>query len=64
MRVELDRHRLYTANIIASTLLLLAKKLKANCVWQYSYLIQLITDANGVLVFLKFLTDKFLSEKL
>jgi hypothetical protein len=24
-----------------------------------SYLIQLITDANGVLVFLKFLTEKF-----
>ena len=26
---------------------------------QYSYLYQLISDANGILVFLKFLTDKF-----
>lgn len=30
-----------------------------NPVRQFSYLIQLITDANGVLVFLKFLTEKF-----
>lgn len=26
---------------------------------QFTYLYQLISDANGVLVFLKFLTDKF-----
>ena len=26
---------------------------------QYSYFLQLISDANGILVFLKFLTDKF-----
>ena len=26
---------------------------------QYTYLFQLISDANGILVFLKFLTDKF-----
>ncbi|KAL4452925.1 hypothetical protein ABPG74_002490 [Tetrahymena malaccensis] len=59
IKIELDRHRLFTANIISSFILLLAKKFKHNCVWQFSYLIQLITDANGVLVFLKFLTDKF-----
>ena len=28
---------------------------------QYSYFLQLISDANGILVFLKFLTDKFTS---
>jgi hypothetical protein len=28
---------------------------------QYSYFLQLISDANGILVFLKFLTDKFAS---
>lgn len=26
---------------------------------QFTYLYQLISDANGILVFLKFLTDKF-----
>jgi hypothetical protein len=26
---------------------------------QFSYFLQLISDANGILVFLKFLTDKF-----
>jgi hypothetical protein len=26
---------------------------------QYLYFLQLISDANGILVFLKFLTDKF-----
>ncbi|EGR28632.1 hypothetical protein IMG5_171430 [Ichthyophthirius multifiliis] len=59
VKYELDRHRIFTANAISSFLLVLAKKFKCNCVWQFSYLIQLITDANGVLVFLKFLTEKF-----
>lgn len=34
-------------------------KFKRNAFLQYSYLIQLISDANGILVLLKFLTDKF-----
>ena len=59
LRIELERHRIISSNTISSFFLYLLKKFKINNIWQFSYLIQLITDANGILVFLKFLTEKF-----
>ncbi|KRW99807.1 hypothetical protein PPERSA_07884 [Pseudocohnilembus persalinus] len=59
LKLELNRHRITACYNISSIFLFLLKKFKSNSIWQYSYLIQLITDANGVLVFLKFLTEKF-----
>ncbi|CAD8069343.1 unnamed protein product [Paramecium sonneborni] len=55
---EFDRHRIVLNYVITEFLLLFLKKLRNNCKVQCSYLIQLITDANGVLVFLKFF-EKF-----
>lgn len=37
----------------------LLKQFKANSIWFYSHMIQLISDANGILVFLKYLTEKY-----
>ncbi|CAK70684.1 unnamed protein product (macronuclear) [Paramecium tetraurelia] len=55
---EFDRHRIVLNYAITEFLLLFLKQLRNNCKVQCSYLIQLITDANGVLVFLKFF-EKF-----
>lgn len=51
---EFDRHRIIVNFAITSFFLMLFKQFRNNCKVQCSYLIQLITDANGVLVFLKF----------
>jgi hypothetical protein len=57
---------MFTAGAIGSffTYLLISFKKNGNIKFnleflQFTYLIQLISDANGVLVLLKFLTDKF-----
>ena len=59
IQIEAERHRFITANSIASFLLLLLKYFRHNCFFQYIYLAQLISDANGALVLLKFVTEKF-----
>lgn len=52
---EMDRHRIIVAMIISDFFLFMLKHFKANHVVQFMYLSQLIVDANGVLVLLKFL---------
>ena len=52
---EQDRHRLIVAMAISDFFLFLLKHFKRNHVLQFMYLSQLIVDANGVLVLLKFL---------
>ncbi len=47
------------AGVIGEIFLLLLSKLKRNCLMQYVYLVQLVVDANGVLVLLKFLNQDF-----
>ncbi len=59
LKKELDRHRICTADMISSIFIFILKNFKHNSVWQFSYFIQLLADANGVLVFLKFLTERF-----
>ena len=52
---EADRHRIIAAMIISDFFLFLLKHLKGNHVVQFIYVSQLLVDANGVLVLLKFL---------
>ncbi len=52
---EQDRHRLIVAMSISDFFLFLLRHLKRNHIVQFMYLSQLIVDANGVLVLLKFL---------
>ncbi len=59
-------HKIYTTAAIACffQFMLVALHENSNLLFslvflQYSYFLQLISDANGILVFLKFLTDKF-----
>jgi hypothetical protein len=52
---EQDRHRLLVAMSISDFFLFLLRHFKRNHVVQFMYLAQLIVDANGVLVLLKFL---------
>lgn len=56
---DMDRHRIYTVASITSFFAFLLVHFKRNSFLQFSYLVQLISDANGILVLLKFLTDKF-----
>jgi hypothetical protein len=56
---EMDRHRIIVAMIISDFFLFMLKHFKANHVVQFMYLSQLIVDANGVLVLLKFLNQDF-----
>lgn len=56
---EMDRHRVIVAMIISDFFLFMLKHFKANHVVQFMYLSQLIVDANGVLVLLKFLNQDF-----
>ncbi|KAM3145932.1 hypothetical protein pb186bvf_001910 [Paramecium bursaria] len=51
---EFDRQRIITNFIINQFFLLLLRKFRNNCKVQCSYLIQLITDAKGILGLLKF----------
>lgn len=54
-KFENDRHRVIVAMLIADFFLFLMKHLKNNHVLQFIYVSQLVVDANGVLVLLKFL---------
>lgn len=56
---ENDRHRIITAMIISDLFIFMLKHFKANCINQFIYLSQLLVDANGVLVLLKFLNQSF-----
>lgn len=56
---EFYAHKIYTTSAITVFFLLMLLALRDNMRIQYSYFLQLISDANGILVFLKFLTDKF-----
>ena len=58
-KFENDRHRVIVALLIADFFLLLMKHLKGNHVIQFVYVSQLVVDANGVLVLLKFLNQDF-----
>jgi hypothetical protein len=58
-RYENDRHRIITAMIISDLFIYMLKHFKANCINQFIYLSQLLVDANGVLVLLKFLNQGF-----
>lgn len=53
------RHRFIMAYSISRFFILLIKRLESNHVIQSSYLAQLITETNGVLVLLKFLNQDF-----
>ena len=50
---------MYTAGAIGSVFTYLLLSFKNNMFLQFTYFIQLMSDANGILVLLKFLTDKF-----
>jgi hypothetical protein len=60
-------HKIYTTSAITNFFMIILLGLKMNgssyvynlVFIQFSYFLQLISDANGILVFLKFLTDKF-----
>lgn len=54
-KYENDRHRVITAMIISDLFIYMLKHFKSNCINQFIYLSQLLVDANGVLVLLKFL---------
>lgn len=56
---EHTRHKYITALYISKIFLLLMVRFKTNHVVQFSYLSQLMTDANGILVLLKFLNQNF-----
>lgn len=58
-KFENDRHRVIVALLIANFFLFLMKHLKYNHVIQFIYVSQLVVDANGVLVLLKFLNQDF-----
>ena len=60
-------HKIYTTSVITIIFMIILLGLKLNSNFliifivfiQYLYFLQLISDANGILVLLKFLTDKF-----
>lgn len=54
-RYENDRHRVIVALVISEFFIYMMKQFKSNHIVQFIYLSQLIVDANGVLVLLKFL---------
>ncbi len=58
-KFENDRHRVIVALLIADFFLYLMKHLKFNHIIQFIYVSQLVVDANGVLVLLKFLNQDF-----
>jgi hypothetical protein len=58
-KYENDRHRVIVALLIADFFLFLMKHLKNNHILQFIYVSQLVVDANGVLVLLKFLNQDF-----
>ena len=56
---EWDRHRVIVAMIISDFFLFMLRHFKANHLVQFMYLSALLSDANGVLVLLKFLNQDF-----
>lgn len=58
-KFEMDRHRVIVALLISDFFLFIMKHLKSNHVVQFIYISQLVVDANGVLVLLKFLNQDF-----
>ncbi len=58
-KFENDRHRVIVALLIADFFLFMMKHMKNNHLIQFVYISQLVVDANGVLVFLKFLNQDF-----
>ena len=58
-KYENDRHRVIVAMLISDFFLFLMKHLKNNHIIQFIYVSQLVVDANGVLVLLKFLNQDF-----
>ncbi|CDW84661.1 UNKNOWN [Stylonychia lemnae] len=58
-KYENDRHRVIVALVISDFFLFLMKHFKNNHVIQFIYISQLVVDANGVLVLLKFLNQDF-----
>ena len=54
------RHRFVTGLSIAKLVLLLMKRFRLNHFLQFEYLTQLINDANGILVLLKFLNLEYI----
>eukprot|EP00347_Sterkiella_histriomuscorum_P005678 403355681 len=58
-KYENDRHRVIVALIISDFFLFLMKHFKNNHIIQFIYISQLVVDANGVLVLLKFLNQDF-----
>ncbi|CAG9314854.1 unnamed protein product [Blepharisma stoltei] len=56
---EHTRHKFITGLYISKIFLLLMMRFKLNHIVQFSYLSQLMADANGILVFLKFLNQDF-----
>ena len=58
-KYENDRHRVISAMIISDLFIYMLKHFKSNCINQSIYLSQLLVDANGVLVLLKFLNQGF-----
>jgi len=55
--IEIDRHRTIVAKTITEIFLFLLRHFKASHIMQASYLSQLVVDANGALVILKFLNQ-------
>jgi hypothetical protein len=58
-KFESDRHRVIVALLIADFFLFFMKHLKSSHIVQFIYVSQLVVDANGVLVLLKFLNQDF-----
>lgn len=55
---EMDRHRVIVAKAVSDFFLFLLKHFKRNHIVQFIYLSNLIYDANGVLVMLKFFNQE------
>lgn len=58
-KFENDRHRVIVAMLISDFFLFIMKHFKNNHIIQFIYISQLVVDANGVLVLLKFLNQEF-----
>ena len=58
-KFENDRHRVLVALVISDFFLYLMSHFKSNHIIQFIYISQLVVDANGVLVLLKFLNQDF-----
>ena len=55
--VDMSRHKEIILKSISAIILLLIKELRKNHILQSEYILQLIADANGLLLILKFLNQ-------